>query len=349
MSSWAALFLFSLLTGITILYCAFQLYPAGTRFVSRNRALVQDDSSRDFIPNPVQQQRLNYLRHFCQAKRKKDGGTSLRTFIQQRFLEREQKGHIFVSRVLPVLYCAVPKVASTNWKRMLLLFDGIKSNISEMGVKSKVHTQRGLRPLYHVKGHAMPKVIKDSFKFMFVRHPFERLASAYRNKFADNNTYFEKTYGSRILKMFRKDLSKEEYNRGRGATFQEFVRWIVQVEPYDPHWYPATKLCHPCQIRYNFIGKMESLLRDAKEVVRRVDSVHKFPKTWTDGYKVSSNDLMFHLFSTLDEKDILGIYKYYKEDFDAFDYGLPRIQHSYNNKNNLLLRTLKKILNGKLT
>ena len=293
-------------------------------------------------------ERMNYLHHYCQTKRTKEyNSDTKRFFIRSQFMEREQKGHIFIGRFVPVLYCAVPKVASTNWKRMMLLFDGIKSNISELSVKSKVHTQAGLRPLYEVKSFNIPQTVSNSFKFLFVRHPFERLVSAYRNKFRDNNTYFERTYGSRILKMFRKGLTTEEYNEGKGATFKEFTIWLIRTETYDPHWYPVTKLCHPCSIRYNFIGKMETLLTDAKQVVNHIGSHTQFPATWSDGYKVSSNNLMFQLFSTLNANQIKGLYEFYQEDFEAFDYGLPRVNKQYNTKDNILLQTMKKILNKK--
>ena len=292
---------------------------------------------------------MNYLNHFCRRKRREEYSSNLkRFFIRSSFMAREAKGHIFIGRFVPVLYCAVPKVASTNWKRMMLLFDGLKSNISEMSIKSKVHTQAGLRPLYEVKSVRIPQMITNSFKFLFVRHPFERLVSAYRNKFSDNNTYFERTYGSRILKMSRKGLTKEEYTTGRGATFKEFTTWMTSTEAYDPHWCPVTKLCHPCAIHYNFIGKMETLISDAEQVVNHIGSHTNFPATWTDGYKVSSNKLMFDLFTTLSPDEIQRVYEYYQDDFEAFDYGLPRVDEEYNIKDNILLKTMKKILNGKM-
>lgn len=289
------------------------------------------------------------MQHFCSTKRREARQTNNKRFIGNPFLEKEQKTHIFVGNTVKLLYCAVPKVASTNWKRMLLLFDGVKSNINEMAVKSKVHMIAGLKPMYEVKEKDMPKIFKTSYKFLFVRHPFERLASAYRNKLADNNTYFEHTYGSRVLKMLRKNLTHKQYNSGKGVTFREFVQWLVRTEAYDPHWVPVQRLCHPCDVRYDFVGKMETLLEDADQVIRDIGSQHKFPKTWTDGYKVSSNSLMIKYFSTLSAREVKGIYEYYKDDFDAFDYGLPTLlSNETRNEGKQFLRTFKKVLNGNL-
>jgi len=304
---------------------------------------------KSVFQSPEQRQRINNLRHFCAAKRRELWQPNTKRFVGNPFLEKEQKTHIFVGNTVKLLYCAVPKVASTNWKRMLLLFDGVKSDINEMSVKSKVHTLTALKPIYEVKEKDMPKLFQTSYKFMFVRHPFERLASAYRNKLADNNTYFERTYGSRILKMLRKNLTSRQYNRGRGVTFQEFVQWLVRTEAYDPHWVPVHRLCHPCNIRYDFIGKMETLFADADHVIRDVGSPHKFPKTWTDGYKVSSNSLMVKYFSTLNTREVKDIYEYYKDDFNAFDYGLPKLlSNATRAEGKYFLRTFKKILNENL-
>ena len=41
----------------------------------------------------------------------------------------------------------------------------------------------------HISGADRHKLFKDSFKFVFVRHPYLRLVSAYQNKVVDLEDY----------------------------------------------------------------------------------------------------------------------------------------------------------------
>ena len=54
--------------------------------------------------------------------------------------------------------------------------------------------------------------LKTYDKFIVVRHPFERLLSAYRNKFEHKNEYFQSRFGKRIIKVrvnVEKSLTKD--------------------------------------------------------------------------------------------------------------------------------------------
>ena len=55
-----------------------------------------------------------------------------------------------------------------------------------------------------------------------MRHPFERVLSAYRNKLQDPyNALYQRAYGSQVLRMFRKNLTDAEYKVGQNVTFPE--------------------------------------------------------------------------------------------------------------------------------
>lgn len=232
------------------------------------------------------------------------------------------KGSYFVSIKKKAVFCAVPKVASTNWKRMLLVMEGVK-NLSELTKKSKVHTQPDLLSISSFTGPERKSMLMKYYKFLFVRNPFERIVSAYRNKLADNNTFFERTYGTRILRFLRKNLTENEYAEGKGTTFEEFAQWVAEKHPVDPHWLPVHHLCRPCTVPYTFIGKMETLYRDSQQVLNHLKTDAKFPATWSDGYKTSSQQLMLEYFSKMSTDTIEKLYRYYQDDFEAFGYDIP--------------------------
>ncbi|CAG2058736.1 unnamed protein product, partial [Timema podura] len=130
---------------------------------------------------------------------------------------------------------------------------------------------------------------------IFVRHPFERLLSAYRDKLENvqvghehGTWHYYRKYGRRIVKKYRQGgnltktwtiLSQDQYywppDKTRPAgiepTFQEFVRYLIDMDIVlysDDHWIPYYLYCTPCLLKYDIIAKVESLLRDQVYVIR---------------------------------------------------------------------------------
>ena len=266
----------------------------------------------------IQMKRQLKLRTFCHANHKS---------MRQKY---ERARDLLYSDRQSVIYCYVPKVACTNWKRMMQVFDGKKVDPLDVG-KEQVH----LLKYSHLS--ELPKTEMEwrnniYYSFVFVRHPFERLLSAYRNKLQKPYTdYFQRKYGSSILKLFRVNLTQQQYREGKNVTFKEFVDFVIHVydkrgaRDFDEHWQVMHTLCTPCTMKYNYVGKMETLLQDADEILREIgvyDKV-KFPANATDKYKVKLKSLMERYYSTLTKTSVDKLYNIYKDDFLSFGYEIP--------------------------
>ena len=73
------------------------------------------------------------------------------------------------------------QVACTNWKRVLSQANGAPVNLD-------VHSERAYRYMdlfSRLSPAAKQRVLGNYFKFIFVRHPFERLVSAHHDKLVD--------------------------------------------------------------------------------------------------------------------------------------------------------------------
>ena len=102
-------------------------------------------------------------------------------------------------------------------------------------------------------------------KFMFTRHPLKRLISAYRSKFKNTYPYTEnyrREYGKEVVARYRANKSSVPPNAPiNDVTFEEFTGLVLNPPklPLDVHWRPTTDLCHPCAVRYDFVGRHENL------------------------------------------------------------------------------------------
>ena len=74
-----------------------------------------------------------------------------------------------------LVYCWIHKAASSSWNK--IFFEKSHINIAE----NSLHTAaERFRPKEDVD---LAALLNSSFSFTFVRHPFERLVSAFRDKF----------------------------------------------------------------------------------------------------------------------------------------------------------------------
>lgn len=96
-------------------------------------------------------------------------------------------------------------------------------------------------------------------KFLVVRHPFERLLSAYRDKLEhiEGREYYYRRFGRHITYKYRKN--KKENDTRLEPLFVEFLEFIAKENYFDEHWVPYHETCMPCDIKYDYILKFESL------------------------------------------------------------------------------------------
>lgn len=111
------------------------------------------------------------------------------------------------------------------------------------------------------------------FKFIFVRHPLERILSGYRDKvqrYFLNRSLF---YGLRDQSF--KDQKDLQYKELDVHGFQIFLRYLIHrgISVYGGgtvrHWKRYYDLCRTCAIDWDFIGKMDSIFEDSEYVMEK--------------------------------------------------------------------------------
>ncbi|GLH07953.1 Carbohydrate sulfotransferase [Gryllus bimaculatus] len=232
--------------------------------------------------------------------------------------------HILVDSRHKLLYCYVPKVACTNWKRMLMILTEQVNTTDALDIPANVaHSQHIFPRLSSYSWKEIQTFLETYTKFFIVRHPFERLLSAYRNKLEQHHLsskYFQVRFGRHIIRHYRHTPSPEALLQGNDVTFREFITYITNREDVlmNEHWTSVYQLCEPCIIDYDVIGKYETLIDDSQHVLKLVGKPDLiFPRI----NKTSSTfSKLGKYFSTLPKDLIWKLYDVYLMDFKLFDY-----------------------------
>uniref|UniRef100_A0A8C8S1N8 Carbohydrate sulfotransferase n=1 Tax=Pelusios castaneus TaxID=367368 RepID=A0A8C8S1N8_9SAUR len=219
-----------------------------------NKSLIKDDRWKN--ADEAQEKRRSFLYDFCKKYSSKN---QLRTHLV-RMVSR-----IYVEDRHRILYCEVPKAGCSNWKRILMVLNGLASSAYSIS-HNTVHYGKHLKKLdsYDLKG--IQRRLNTYTKILFVRDPMERLVSAFRDKFEHPNSYYHPVFGKAIIKKYRLNAHEMALKTGSGVKFKEFIQYLLDSQRpvgMDIHWEQISKLCYPCLINYDFIGKFETLEEDA--------------------------------------------------------------------------------------
>ncbi|XP_052893559.1 carbohydrate sulfotransferase 11 [Anopheles moucheti] len=224
-----------------------------------------------------------------------------------------------------LVWCNVFKAASTSWMYNFNLMAGYSPQFLRKTKDVPLQLARQKYPRPSVE--KLQEAINESISFIIVRHPFERLVSAYKDKiqYALPNSHHHKL-GNRIIQKYRKTVNGKPSSLLKYPTFSEFVNYLLDEikHPHfeiDMHWVPVTHFCTPCFFHYDVIAKFETLEEDQNYLISigHLDSVIK-PQWKNAGKGAHTNDMLMKFFSELDAAQIRGLYDYYRFDFELFGY-----------------------------
>ena len=132
-------------------------------------------------------------------------------------MSRELLGHLIVNDKYKVIYCYIPKVACSQWKRVFL----------DLENRAKVrdeHSKSNFKFLKKYSDEGVKMRLQSYYKFLFVREPFERLLSAYENKFVKRQWPWR--YIWKLEKAIYNKFSHVDPSAGWNVTFKRFVYFL---------------------------------------------------------------------------------------------------------------------------
>ncbi|XP_047346385.1 carbohydrate sulfotransferase 11-like [Vespa velutina] len=226
-----------------------------------------------------------------------------------------------------ISWCPIYKVGSSTWMKNFAILAGILTDTT----MNLIH-QNAIQMNTIVK-QAFPsdlnlnktlKKLRATKKFLIVRHPFERLLSAYRDKLEHMNgrEYYYKRFGRHITHKYRKH--KNSTRTKLEPTFEEFLEFIVHEKYFDEHWAPYYDTCKPCMIHYDYILKFETFQEDHRFFMQETGLKYYLYKK--SGFKNinphgrTTSNLLRKYLENIPKLLLQKIYKIYEKDFKLFSY-----------------------------
>ncbi|XP_078040200.1 carbohydrate sulfotransferase 11 [Augochlora pura] len=240
-------------------------------------------------------------------------------------LHRPNAWEFLVNKEYHLIWCNIFKAASTSWMYNFNLLAGYSPQFLKASKAVPVSLARQKYPRYTAE--ELNKFLNDSISFLIVRHPFERLLSAYRDKLEHSLPHtFHSNLGAHIVWHYRSRDPKTNGRHGpRYPLFEEFIRWLLcqwrAGNELDMHWTPVVNFCTPCQVRFDVIAKFETLHEDQDYLIRQAHVGHIIKPEWKNPTRgVQTKDVIKNYFAQLSKLQIKDLYEMFRYDFVLFDY-----------------------------
>lgn len=159
-------------------------------------------------------------------------------------------------------------------------------------------------------------------KFLIVRHPLQRLLSAYRDKLEhmQDREYYYKRFGRHIAHRYRQTGNETKLE----PTFEEFLQFIVKEKYFDEHWAPYYQTCKPCIVNYDYILKFETLERDQNFFIQDTNlSKYLYDRNFSrniNPYGRTNEAILGEYIKHIPRSLLHDIYKIYENDYKLFNY-----------------------------
>ena len=225
------------------------------------------------------------------------------------------------------LYCTISKASSSTLKYMLLKTTGPEISTDYFNSHDiPLLKRQGLKYLSSYTTEEANFKLRNYYKYLVVRDPYDRLVSAHRDKFLQQDERYYTNDLGRTIKRFRTD-GKETH-----VKFWEFVKYIVEDNSnplrYDRHWVPQFYVCDPCNVQYDYVAKVETFQRDIQAIFRHLNITwpgwQRLPRrnSHTSGER-KSLEAAYASISSIDLQKLVDIYK---PDMAVFGYSEPWLE-----------------------
>ncbi|HVX99983.1 MAG TPA: sulfotransferase family protein [Pseudorhodoplanes sp.] len=227
-------------------------------------------------------------------------------------------------RVLPnrnVIYVVVPKAASTRIRTLLAKVGGQYSRRLKARGPRKFREPQGLRSMTVSSFYELATSPK-TFRFSFVRNPYDRLLSGWANKFQGKPLIMGAPGAPEVDDYLRRRAQIDSAlpaGADKTLSFPDFVIFATSsaTTRSDPHLQLQDDILSVPGIELEFVGRMERFNEDCAYVLDRIGATDDIKHEATNRVNPSRHGTLLDYYtSEMAER----VYRAYERDFDRFGY-----------------------------
>ncbi|KAL4221742.1 hypothetical protein ACF0H5_019997 [Mactra antiquata] len=251
----------------------------------------------------------------------------------------QYRKHYMVNHEHKMLYCYLPKVANTNFRRVFLGLEGVvpKAKVPDISGYDVyfVHDDK----YSYLKDFSVKQqhyFLQSYTKFMVVRDPLERLLSGYRNKYFHPNKQQTTQFLNKITKFYQKHsyltrrkgiYIRMDYSNAPLA-FEEFLLFFTDT--YDAkaflneHFTASNQLCDPCYTNVDYVAKFDTLYEDVAYIFKKLKIDIEFPGKNDYYHSKDTVETMFKFYERIPKWLLIKVWNILKYDYVLFGFQVPR-------------------------
>ena len=246
---------------------------------------------------------------------------------------------VYISE-LKILYCDVPKAASSNLRRLIYVYFNQSNSFENLDRNRIWLEEKNFFEQFYLK--ANDRSIYENrtiFKFLLVRHPFQRIYSTFYDKFVNNQiddtiSGWKQLEEDILLQIYPNESLINIRRNDLKVDLRTFLLYIIdsirKKQIINSHWQQITQRCGFCLMDYDWIGKIENFEDDQKILLKKFLKVNlRFPSKEFDRQEKKpvrlDHQQLIQLFRNTIQNDELFriLIDYYQPDFHLFHYASP--------------------------
>ena len=186
------------------------------------------------------------------------------------------------------------------------------------------------------------KRVRDYYRFVIVRHPLERLVSAFRDKLEGDLVWnittskiaWNQRMKIRLLSIYKeRELNVWQSTKGIGldlrVEFSDYITWIVDSEDKKLNEHFATFIAgaQPCLMRYHFYADFDQYSSDIQQVAHELgldfDNYFKRDMVTEHSMPLEKSSLLNSYYSTLSDTLKKALVIRMQQDLDFYYHIFP--------------------------
>ena len=225
-----------------------------------------------------------------------------------------------------LMYCPIFSVASGTFRAFMMDAESDAALTNTTRLAEMYDDENRIKTWQKYSMNDIQYQLNNYFKFMVVRHPFDRLYSVYQSKFMSTS---DRELAKRFTSLLRSHFGNKLELDASGTALPNLEQFLTMIvtEPSmfsSPHWLDYTSSCHPCALKYDHVIYMETFEEDIARLLGHLayDTGSKLQLNIGNDERNQLHTLRdtSQVFKKVDTLIIDKLMVMYRRDFEVFGY-----------------------------